>query len=310
MDGRIHFVARDLGISESFSAREPHFSGASLQLHAGVMRRIVTQFLDGIYPPIKISTMVDAPMGSGLGSSSALVVALVEAFRTLANLPLGPYEIARIAYEVERIELNLAGGRQDHYAAAFGGMNFIEFLQDDRVIVNPLRVQRAYFNELQTSLITCFSGVSRRSEAIIDEQQRSIKQFNTTSIDSLHQLKQDAIEMKRALLSGEIGYMADLLNQSWQAKKRTASGVSTQRIEELLNYAFSQGAIGAKVSGAGGGGFLMLIVDPELRFDVLRALNSIGAVATGADFTTKGVESWTSRKRFMSESTYSSRLTA
>jgi len=310
LDGRVHFQARDLGIEESFPANSKSISGARLQLHAGVMQRIVSQYLGGKCPAIKISTMVDAPMGSGLGSSSALVVALVEAFRTLANLPLGPYEIARIAYEVERLQLNLAGGKQDHYAAAFGGINFIEFLQDDRVIVNPLRVQRDHFNELQMSLITCFTGVSRRSDAIITEQQRSMKEANAASIESLHQLKHDAVEMKRALLAGEVSYMADLLNRSWRAKKRTAAGISTERIEELLDYAFKQGALGAKVSGAGGGGFLMLIVDPERRFDVLKALNMAGAVATGADFTPRGVESWTCRRRTISESTFYDRLTA
>jgi D-glycero-alpha-D-manno-heptose-7-phosphate kinase len=206
--------------------------------------------------------------------------------------------VARIAWEIERIDLGLAGGKQDQYAATFGGTNFIEFEAGDRVIVNPLRVAPGVLNELETSMVICFTGVSRRSEAIIVEQQRGMTDgAGATSegnvMDSLHQLKRDAVEMKQALLRGQILRMADILNRSWAAKKRTASGVSTGRIEALYETAFAHGAVGGKVSGAGGGGFMMFIVPPDRRIGVVRALNAAGGTASGVHLTAQGAESWT-----------------
>jgi D-glycero-alpha-D-manno-heptose-7-phosphate kinase len=297
-DGRVHFVAPDLEITESFAPDLAELSHRRLGLHAGVARRMLTQFGGGSMQPMRITSYVDAPPGSGLGSSSALVVALVEAFAALLAAPLGPYDIARLAFEVERIDLGLAGGRQDQYAATFGGTNFIEFHAGDRVIVNPLRVPHAVLNELETSMVVCFTGVSRRSEAIIVEQQRGMSEQTagrqaTCVIDSLHQLKRDAVEMKEALLRGEIPRMAEILNRSWQAKKRTASGISTSHIETLYDHAFANGAIGGKVSGAGGGGFMMFIVPPHRRIGVVRALNQAGGSASGVHLTPDGAESWT-----------------
>lgn len=291
-DGRIHFVAPDLGAEESFPTEPEALAEARLQLHAGVARRMVRQFADGIVPAIRITSFVDAPPGSGLGSSSALVVALVEAFTTLFSAPLGPYEVAHLAFEVERVELGLAGGKQDQYAATFGGTNFIEFHAGDRVIVNPLRVAPAVLKELETSMVICFTGVSRRSDEIIAEQQRRMSAPSGNTLDSLHRLKQDAIEMKDALLLGRIPRMAEILNRSWIAKKNTAQGISTAQIEQLFELAMSHGATGGKVSGAGGGGFMMFIVPPHRRVQVVRALNEAGGTATGVHFTADGAESW------------------
>ena len=153
-DGRTHFAARDLGIEESFSPTPDLLRATRLAIHGGVYRRMMTEFNGGVLRPLRITSYVDAPPGSGLGSSSALAVALVEAFRTLLGLPLGLYDVAHLAFEIERIDLGLAGGKQDQYAAAFGGVNYIEFMANDRVIVNPLRIPRAALNELETSLGT------------------------------------------------------------------------------------------------------------------------------------------------------------
>jgi D-glycero-alpha-D-manno-heptose-7-phosphate kinase len=291
-DGCVHFIAPDLNVVETFPAEMAAIRSSRLPLHAGVTTRMLTAFGDGTMPAIRVTSFVDAPPGSGLGSSSALVVALVEAFRALLAAPLGPYDVAHLAFEIERIDLALAGGRQDQYAATFGGVNFIEFHANDRVIVNPLRVAAGVLNELEISLITCFSGVTRRSDEIIAEQQRRMGVRADPAIDSLHQLKRDAIEMKQALLRGEIPHMAALLNHSWEAKKRTAGGISTHTIEHLYQRAFADGAIGGKVSGAGGGGFMMFIVPPARRIAVIRGLNELGGIASGVHFTTTGAESW------------------
>ncbi|MBC7801053.1 MAG: dehydrogenase [Gemmatimonadaceae bacterium] len=290
-DGRVHFVAPDIGVEESFAPDLASIAGASLRLHAGVLRRMALQYGGGRIVPLRITSFVDAPAGSGLGSSSALVVALVEAFRFYLGLPLGRYDVAHMAFEIERLELSLAGGKQDQYAACFGGANFIEFLADHRVIVNPLRVSAGVLNELETATVICFSGVSRRSEAIIEDQQRRMTGPGKR-LDDLHKLKSDAIEMKEALLRGEIGRMADVLNRSWAAKKRTADGISTPHIEALYATGLTAGATGGKVSGAGGGGFMMFLVPPPRRMQLIHALNAAGGTATGVHFTSEGAESW------------------
>jgi D-glycero-alpha-D-manno-heptose-7-phosphate kinase len=292
-DGKLHFVAPDLELTESFAPDLAAVAEAKLVLHAGVARRMARLYGGGVLSPLTVTSYVEAPAGSGLGSSSALVVALVEAFRAYYNAPLGPYDVAHLAFEIERVDLGLAGGKQDQYAATFGGINFIEFQADDRVIVNPLRVTQSVAHELETSMVICFTGVSRRSEAIIVEQQRGIAGPAGSALDSLHQLKSDALEMKDALLRGQIPRMAEILNRSWLAKQRTAAGISTGLIEQLHKVAFANGAIGGKVSGAGGGGFMMFIVPPHRRVQVIRALTEAGADADGVRFVTVGAESWT-----------------
>ena len=151
----------------------------NMTLHYGVYSRMMRDFNSGDPVPMTITTYADAPAGSGLGTSSALVVALVDAFRVFLGLPLGQYDVARLAFEIERQDLGQAGGRQDQYAAAFGGVNFIEFLPDGRVIVNPLRVNQHHFDELEASMVTCFTGQSRTSSSIIHEQSSLMKANNS-----------------------------------------------------------------------------------------------------------------------------------
>lgn len=291
-DGRLHFIAEDLDIHEIFDPAPDATVSARLGIHGGVYRRMISQFRNNAALPLTITTTTDAPPGSGLGSSSALVVAMVEAFRTLLGLPLGLYDVAHLAFEIERQDLGLAGGKQDQYAAAFGGANFIEFLSGDRVIVNPLRVPAATINEIEASLVTCFTGVSRRSERIIEEQRKGMVSAATDAMAGLHQMKQDAIDMKLALLTGNVAAMATILNRSWLAKKRTAGGISSDLIESLLETAMANGALAGKVSGAGGGGFMMFLVSPEHRTRFIRAMNTAGGTAEPVHFTAVGAESW------------------
>jgi D-glycero-alpha-D-manno-heptose-7-phosphate kinase len=290
----ISFCATDLSLEETFPANVDIVASTKLPIHAAVHRNMMSRFGGSRRLAITVKTSVDAPSGSGLGSSSALVVALVEAYCTLLDVPLGPYEVAHLAFEIERIDLALAGGKQDHYAAAFGGLNFIEFLAGDRVIVNPLRISRSALNELESSLLICFSGVSRRSDQIINQQRKGMSEKSANTLDNLRRLKSDAFEMKNAMLRTDIPEMARILNSSWLAKRETATGISTTVIETLLDTAMKAGALAGKVSGAGGGGFIMFIVPPEKHLVVARALNAAGADVSNVQFTMEGAESWIS----------------
>jgi D-glycero-alpha-D-manno-heptose-7-phosphate kinase len=291
-DQKLVLGAQDLETEEIHDLIPDIDVTAGLKLHRGVYNRIVKEFCGGEPLPITLSTTVDAPPGSGLGSSSALSVALVEAFRGYLDLPLGRYDVAHLAFEIERLELGLAGGKQDQYAAAFGGVNFIEFLSENRVIVNPLRLTESVLNEFETSLVICFTGVSRSSDSIISQQIAGIRNDPNT-LKALHQLKADAIAMKKALLAGDVSGMAEILMRSWVAKKETSKMIATTQINDLFAIALAHGALSGKVSGAGGGGFMMFLVTPDNRLRVIQALNASGGMASPVHLTSKGSETWT-----------------
>lgn len=185
------------------------------------------------------------------------------------------------------------GGMQDQYAAAFGGFNFIEFLQGEAgVIVNPLRLRDDHLKEFESSLVICFSGQSRESADIIAEQVGGLTKFDEATLAAMHRIKDHAHTMKAALLAGNIRAMADVLRQSWLSKKETAASVSNTRVEALLDAAMGAGAWAGKVSGAGGGGFIMLLTDPERRYRLIRTLNELGGQASAVKLTFEGVEAW------------------
>ena len=302
-DGQVVFQAKDLLREEIFPAAV-ELPRSTLLLHRGVYERMVRDYNRGVPIAATITTTVDAPPNSGLGSSSTLVVALVEAFAAYFGIPLGRYELARLAFEIERIDLGLPGGRQDQYSAAFGGINFIEFLDDERVIVNPLRLSDGIRNEFESSLVVCFAGSARDAGAIIAEQSARVADRSVQAIAAMDRLKADAIAMKNALLLGDVEEMAGILADSWQAKKLTASGITTERIETLCEIGFAHGALASKVSGAGGGGFLMFVVRPEDRLGLVTALSAAGGEAGPVKVTERGSETW---QRFTGDNALSSR---
>ena len=263
-----------------------------LRLLAGTYRRICDQFLDGERPPLRLRTFSDAPPGSGLGSSSTMVVAVVAALSEYFQIPLGEYDLARIAYVIERGDLALAGGKQDQYAAAFGGVNFMEFHAGDRVIVNPLRIKDWVSAELEASLLLYFTGVSRESARIIDEQARNAASGAANPIEAMHQLKQEAVQMKEHLLRGDLPGFARTLQQGWQAKKRMASSISNPMIDALEALAMDNGAVATKVSGAGGGGFMMFVCDPVDRVRLSAALSAQGGSLLDFHFNPGGATAW------------------
>ena len=291
-DGRVCFMAPDIDGTFEGPADAVVLEPDKLILHRAVYARIVRDFNGGRPLPCRITTFCDAPPGSGLGTSSTMVVSLVKAFTEWLNLPLGEYEIAHLAFEIERIDAGLGGGRQDQYAATFGGVNFMEFRPDDRVIVNPLRIKNWIVSEMETSLVLFNSGVSRQSAKIIQEQIDNLTGHSGTTLAALHEIKAGAIHMKEFLLRGDIDRFAACMRKSWDAKKRLAGAVSNQRIDHVVETGLAAGARAGKVSGAGGGGFVTFMVPPERRVEVIRALGREEGQVMTCHFTLHGTEGW------------------
>ena len=262
-----------------------------LDLLKGVYNRIYEDY----QVPVKgfrLSTFVDAPAGSGLGTSSTLVVAIIGAFVEWLKLPLGDYDIAHYAYQIERNDLKLTGGKQDQYAAMFGGVNFMEFYEDDKVIVNPLRIKSEYLHELENNLVLYFTATSRESASIIDEQVKNVNSKNEKSIEAMHQLKEQARMMKEALLKGKLKEFGQILDFGFQQKRRMAHNISNSRIEEIYEAAKKAGATGGKISGAGGGGFMTFYCPGNSRHAVIQALNKFGGEVKNYTFTKYGLTTW------------------
>jgi len=266
----------------------------TLDLHKGVFNRVQKDF--GI--PNKnfcLTTYVDAPAGSGLGTSSTLMVAIIGAFTEMLKLPLGEYDIAHYAYEIERKDLQLAGGKQDQYAATFGGVNFMEFYEDDKVIVNPLRIRNEYLHELENNLVLYFTSTSRESATIIKEQQKNVLQKNEKSIEAMHQLKEQARRMKEALLRGRLNEIGEILDFGFQQKRKMAHNISNNMIDEIYDAAKKAGATGGKISGAGGGGFMTFYCTLNTRYKVMETLNNFGGQIKPYQFTKQGLTTWTTQ---------------
>ncbi|MBX9783882.1 MAG: dehydrogenase [Chitinophagaceae bacterium] len=263
----------------------------TLDLLKGVYNRIQKDY--GMQQQgFRLSTFVDAPAGSGLGTSSTLVVAVLSAFAEMLRLPLGEYDMARYAFDIERNDLQLAGGKQDQYAATFGGVNFMEFYEAGKVIVNPLRIKQEYLNELEHNLLLYFTDTSRESASIIKQQQQNVTDKNAQSIEAMHQLKEQARRMKEAVLKGELHTIGDILDFGFQQKRKMAANISNSFIDELYNTAINAGATGGKISGAGGGGFMIFYCPGIARFTVMEALQKFGGRFRNYQFTQQGVTSW------------------
>lgn len=290
--GEVVLESQDLGLVVRCPAVAPLPLDGRLDLLKAAYNRIVRDFLDGEAVPLSLATYSEAPPGSGLGSSSTLVVAVVQALAERFALPLGEYDIARLAYLIERQDLGLAGGRQDQYAATFGGFNFMEFRAGDAVIVNPLRIKPWIACELEARTLLCFTGVSRESAAIIAEQARNVAAGAARSIEAMHRLKASAVAMKEALLTGDLDALAATLRAGWESKRQMAQGIATSTIDQAIAAAMAAGAIGGKVSGAGGGGFIMFLVPLERRRAVMEALAARGHRVEGVRFTAEGATAW------------------
>ena len=292
--GSVEFISADLNESVIYPSAPVLENDGRLDLFKAIYNHVVRNYNQGKPLSLRISTRVDVPAGSGLGSSSTLTVAMLAAYAEWLNLPLGDYELAHTAFVIEREEAGLEGGKQDQYAAAFGGFNFMEFGSNGRVLVNPLRVKDWVVSELEASLLLYFTGKSRASADIIQEQSRNVRDRNELALDAMHAIKEEAIRMKECLLRGDFHRLHEVLRASWESKKRMASKITNEHIESLYACALKAGAYCARISGAGGGGFMLFLVDPIHKDKIAAALRAqhTGGAAYACHFTPGGVQVW------------------
>ena len=264
-----------------------------LVLLKATYNKIIADYNNNIPLPLKITTFCDSPVGSGLGASSSLVVSIIKAFEEYLSIGFDDYQIASLAYDIERIDCKLEGGRQDQYSATFGGFNFMEFHGQKKVVVNPLRVRNWILCELESSILLHYTGKSRSSSNIISDQIKSFTDKKSSSLENMHQLKESANLMKEAILLGDFDAFVEIMRASWEAKKKTSNSVSNALINDYINRATEAGALAAKVSGAGGGGFIMYFVPQEYRNNVIEVISDSNSWVSNCNFTKQGSQCWT-----------------
>jgi D-glycero-alpha-D-manno-heptose-7-phosphate kinase len=289
-DSAVTVNSIDYDLTVSFDLRDPVICSGQLDLAKGVVRHF--REAGSLTKGADIRLHNDAPPGSGLGSSSALTVALVQAISEYTKSPTDAYGIAETAYRVERLEVGIKGGKQDQFACAFGGMNFIEF-HTDATIVNPLRIKPELVAELEYSLLFVYVGGVHFSSHIIENQMSHFASGRAETVDAFDRLRELAYEAKNALLLGRLGVFGEILDEAWRKKRMLTDEISNPRIDEIYSEARQAGALGGKLSGAGGGGFMFFFCDPQKRFSVQDRLKKMGAEVVNFSLTQEGVRSWT-----------------
>lgn len=288
-DNIIIFDSPDTNSYAKYDSKSHLENDGNLDIFKAVYNRIVKDFT---HKPLSFSlhTYSDVPSGSGLGGSSTLVVGIIQAFTEWLNLPLGEYDIAILAYEIEREDLGIVGGAQDQYAATFGGFNFMEFYDNKRVIVNPLRIKNWIASELESRVVLYFTNITREAKDI--EEHKKGKLGDSKSLEAMHAIKQDAVAMKEALFRADFDTIAQILGKSWKSKKIISDIVSNDELDRIYDLAMKNGAYSGKTSGAGAGGFMFFLVDPIKKYNLIKILNQQSGYVQDFSFTKEGAKSW------------------
>jgi D-glycero-alpha-D-manno-heptose-7-phosphate kinase len=289
--GKILFESTDLGIREELSIPANPLDW-KLPLHQATYFRMMQDFNDSVREPISLSTYVDAPIGSGLGSSSTLVVAMIKAYSQFMSLDLEIARIAELAHQIERVDCGFAGGRQDQYSAAFGGLNYIEFHKEGGVDVERIHLEKDVELRFTSSLLLYFTGVSRQSSGIISDQIGAINRSEPIALKALMDLKGGALEARNSLVRGDFDFFCEVVRENWERKKATSKLVSNEGIDQMYSQLRHLGIKGAKISGAGGGGFMLLFLDPDRKAQVLDYLSKQPGQAQHCSLSSDGVSSW------------------
>jgi D-glycero-alpha-D-manno-heptose-7-phosphate kinase len=275
------FLALDLGKETQMRHKNnvPEKQGAldsGLQLHEAVLSEFISRYEIKLQIPIEISTYSDAPAGSGLGSSSTLTVSIIKALALFFGIPLKEDEVAKFAYYVERNKLGFAGGLQDHYSAIYGGLNYINFLKNGKVIINQLRLSTAQRAEFESWLLMIYSGLSRNSGEVIEKQIKQIEDGDTKTIERLLKIKLFAKQIKNLIMTEDFEGVGKLMHESWLEKRSITNQISNSSIDKLYETARDYGALGGKLSGAGGGGYLLLMCSPERKPNLFSQISKEG----------------------------------
>lgn len=290
-DGQVTVRSLDYGTSIGFNIDEPVEYDGKLDLPKAAIDRI--RGIEGARPSggFDLFLHTQAPPGSGLGSSSAVMVSVIGLVAQHCGLDLTPYDVAELAYRLEREDLGIPGGSQDQYAAAFGGFNYIEFRADE-VIVNPLRVRDDTVHELEHNMLLAFTGNTRVSDHIIEDQRSRYETGNAEALEGLRAQKALAERMKVALVRGEVDRFGRLLGEAWAQKRKMSDRISTPLIDKAVTTAMGAGALGGKVTGAGGGGHLVFVCEFERRHIVAQELLALGLTISEITFSQQGVTTW------------------
>ena len=283
----IRLVSLDYDIDVRYEIKEQPALDGVLDLAKAVVRRF------DVSTGFELVLQSDAPPGSGLGSSSSMTVAIIGALLEWLRGRASVYEIAELAYEIERVDLGISGGRQDQYAAAFGGMNYIGF-SNRGVVVTPLRIRQDMLNDLEAHLLLCYTGQTRLSSGLIDRQINYYKSGRPETLEGMRELHALCDEMRDALVCGKLGWFGELLGHAAAAKKKMNPETTDARIDALASEAIGLGAVSAKILGAGGGGYLLLFTPIDRKKAVRRRLEEMGAQFVSFSFDSLGLQSWAS----------------
>lgn len=286
-DDRICISSLDFGTSLAYSSRREVVLDGEMDLVKAAIRKLMGAYEQGF----DLYLHCDAPPGTGLGSSSAMMVVLVGLLMEWKNRKLTDYQIAELAHEVERVDLGIAGGMQDQYSAAFGGVNHIEF-QAEKVVVNGLRLGTDILNELEYNLLLIDTGKVRLSSRVIEDQVARYERGEADSVAALREIKALAAEMKDCLLRREWSRFGCLLHEEWQHKKKMSDRISSPELDTLYDTARNAGAIGGKITGAGGGGYMLLFCEFDAKHKVADALRAKGCEAREVALEPNGLQTW------------------
>lgn len=284
-DGKIQIISADLRAMETWQdIARMEVRGNPLEIPLAALREF------GCDLSVNLFLASEIPPGTGLGSSASVCVNLTKMLATYSHVSLSKYELAERAFHIARNVLGRPVGKQDEYASAFGGLNFISFGKDGTTQVDPLNLEPDLAQELQSSLLLFFTGASHHSWTILEEQDKSARKTDSSTAEYLHEIRALVEPSKGALLAGELRDFGLLLHKGWQIKKRLSSKVSNDRINEMYEEALRSGALGGKITGAGGGGFLLLFSERQHQQNVREVLTAMGAREMGFDFDFQGAQ--------------------
>jgi D-glycero-alpha-D-manno-heptose-7-phosphate kinase len=280
-DGRIQIISSDLRVFNTWQdVANMTIEGSGLEIPLAVLKDLACDCSVDLFLASEI------PPGTGLGSSASVCVNILKTLTTYLNQPLSKYALAERAFHVARNVLGRHIGKQDEYAAAFGGLNIITFQPNGTVAVAPVNADSGFLQELQNNLLLFFVGSAHNSWTILEEQEKSTRSHKGQTLDALHEVRSLVDRMKLAIEHSDSNAIGLLMDEAWIAKKRISNKISSERIDHLYDIAKQNGALGGKITGAGGGGFLLLCCDPAHQDSVRTALAAEGVkeMAFGFDF--------------------------